>query len=910
MIKKLLLLSLILVFSLTSYSQPKLLGNTMNGGNQFGLIFKYTAGATQFDDTYRLTGIAGMSPGAITQIGNYIYGCTRSGGAFGLGTIYKYEPLTNVYTVLHDFVDSTGSQSSTQLLLASNGKLYGTSGTGGPLFGGVIFEFDLSTNTYQKLAYFGSVINGGNPSDYLIQASNGKLYGTTYQGISNFNGTLFEFDIATNTITTLHNFTPNTGNNPGGKLFETQAGKLVGLTFSGGGALGGVIYEYDLNTNTYTKKTDFTTTTGTNPTGSFTALNATTLLGTCSTGGTGAGTLFEYNIATNTLTKKFDFIQAQGSRPMGNLTLASNGKYYGGFENGGASNAGGIFEYTYATNSCIYKHSFTASEATSPRFPFVEFNSGKLMGINTTAGPFLGGVLFEYDFTNNTLTKKLDFQSSDGSKFTGPLTLAANGKYYSGTLQGGINNAGVIFEYDYATNSYTKKIDLSSVTGISSSGSLVHAPNGKLYGTTSDGGVSFQGTLFEYDYTTNTCTKKVDFNSLNGAAPLGSMMLASDGFMYGITSDGGTQNIGVLYQYDYVNNIIVNKFEFNNTSGHSPKGSLMQASNGKLYGMTNLGGTNDYGTLFSYNLNTSTVTKIHDFGNNGTGTNPEGSLLEISPGILLGMTRNGGNGSGTIFEYNFTTGVVTNKYDLILTEGSEPLGTLFKASNGKIFGMTAAGGQYYTGTIFEYDPVSNIYTKKMDLDMGTTGWFPVSTFVEVDCLNPVITASGPLSFCLGDSVTLSANGITGSTFQWYRNGFLIAGATNPTYVAKIPGRYYVSVSDPNCAITSNTPPVRVRVPCIPPPDEGEKQGIAIANENLFMHFSAGSDELSLFTEHPGSCSLLITDAAGRVVLQNNYEGTGTASTRTVSCSTFAKGIYFARLVAGDSIYTMKFFKGL
>jgi hypothetical protein len=56
--------------------------------------------------------------------------------------------------------------------------------------------------------------------------------------------------------------------------------------------------------------------------------------------------------------------------------------------------------------------------------------------------------------------------------------------------------------------------------------------------------------------------------------------------------------------------------------------------------------------------------------------------------------------------------------------------------------------------------------------------------------------------------------------------------------------------------------------------------------------------------------LLITDAAGRVVLQNNYEGTGTASTRTVSCSTFVKGIYFARLVAGDSIYTMKFFKGL
>lgn len=894
---------------MAAYSQPKLLGNTSNGGNQFGLIFKYTAGETQFSDTYRLKGIAGSGPGAITQIGNYIYGCTRAGGAFGFGTLYKYEPASNIYTVLHDFVDSSGSQSSSQLLLATNGKLYGTTSAGGSVFGGVIFEFDITNNTYLKLAEFNGNVNGSNPSPYLIQASNGKLYGTTSLGVSNFDGTLFEFDIATNTITTLHNFNSTTGNSPNGKLFQTPSGKLLGITFSGGTGNGGVIYEYDITTGTYTKKADFTTPTGTSPGGSFAAVNATTLLGTCTTGGTGAGTLYEYNIVTNVITKKVDFIQAQGSRPCGNLILTSNGKYYGCLEAGGANNSGGIFEYNYANNTLSYQHNFTVAEGISPYYPFLEFNNGKLLGVNAFAGPFYGGVLFEFDFSTNTLSKKLDFQSSDGSKFTGPLTLASNGKYYSGTLQGGMNNSGVIFEYDYVLNSYQKKIDLATITGNSSSGSLVHTPNGKLYGTTAYGGASQQGIIFEYDYTSNTCTKKIDFNSLNGGVPLGSMMLASDGYLYGMSSDGGLLNIGVIYQYDYVNNVITKKFEFNNTSGHSPLGTLMEASNGKLYGMTNMGGVNDYGTLFSYNMNTGAFTKLHDFGSNGTGISPEGSLLEISPGILLGMTRYGGNGEGTIFEYNFNTGTVTNKYDLILTEGSQPIGTLFKASNGQIFGMTAAGGLYYRGTIFEYDPATNIYTKKMDLDMGTTGWFPASTFVEVDCLSPVITASGPLSFCLGDSVTLSANGIIGSTYQWYRNGFLIAGANSASYTAKIPGRYYVNVSDPVCAISSNTPVVRVRVPCIPPPDEGEKLGESTVNENLFMHYSASNNDLSFFSEYKGDCSLLITDASGRVVLQKNYKSSGSSLTQSVNCSELAQGLYIARLVAGEQVIATKFFKG-
>ena len=902
------ILLILLVINGQAFAQPKLLGNISRGGDQFGLIFKYTAGDTLFSDTYHLKGVAGTIPGAITQVGNYIYGCTVLGGAFGLGTIYKYDPLTNVHTVLHDFIDSTGSQSACQLLLANNGKLYGTTRLGGSASDGVIFEFDLSTETYQKLAEFNYNVNGSHPSEYLIQASNGKIYGTTVNDQFYLEGSIFEFDIATNTITTLHNFNSATENFPYGKLYESTPGKLLGTTYIGGSANGGVIYEYDLVTNNYSIKVDFTPITGIRPTGSFGVLNSTTLLGTCFSGGNGAGTIFEYDITTNTLTKKFDFSQSLGGSPYGNLTLASNGKWYGGHESGGAHNLGGIFEYNYATNTVVYPHGFIISDGQRFRYPFVELTAGLLTGTNAFNGTYVGGVLFEYNITSTAFTKKMEFGSSDGTQFTGPLTLAANGKYYSGTLHGGINNKGVIFEYDYLMNSYSKKIDLSTVTGANSSGSLVHTPNGKLYGTTTHGGPIQRGILFEYDYNTNTCVKKIDFTVTNGGVPYGSMILASDGYLYGMSSEGGGLNLGVIYRYDYINNTIINKFEFDSMSGFSPFGALLEASNGKLYGMTFYGGINGIGTLFSFDLISNTFTKIYDF-DPATGMNPEGSLLEISPGVLLGMAQYGGIGGGNIFEYNFTTGIVTPKYNFILAEGAKPLGTLFKASNGQIFGMTSLGGQNNTGTIFEFDPVANSYINKIDLPLAVEGWFPFSTFVEVDCLSPVITASGPLSFCLGDSVILSANGFTGSTYQWYRNGFLIPGANSASYTAKIPGRYYVNVSDPVCAISSNTPPVRVMVPCIPPLDEGEKQGSSISNENLFMYFSGINNELSLFAEYKGVSSLLITDAAGRVVLQKNYVSSGSSITQTIDCSELAKGLYIARLVAGEHVIVTKFIKG-
>jgi uncharacterized repeat protein (TIGR03803 family) len=230
------------------------------------------------------------------------------------------------------------------------------------------------------------------------------------------------------------------------------------------------------------------------------------------------------------------------------------------------------------------------------------------------------------------------------------------------TVLGGATNDGVIFEYVYSTNSCTKKIDLNSgASGSRPVGSLVQAPNGKLYGMTGIGNYGGDpGWIFEYNYSTNIYTKKFHLNNTDGRAASGSLMLASNGKLYGLTSEGGVNNEGVIFEYDYTTNTYTKKFDLGGNNGQSPEGSLMQASNGKLYGMTPSGGANNKGVIFEYDYSTNTFVKKLDF-NGINGSEPSGTLIEIDVAIGIDNTKNKiqftvfPNPSNNIFTISFSS---------------------------------------------------------------------------------------------------------------------------------------------------------------------------------------------------------------------------------------------------------------
>ncbi|HEX7413912.1 MAG TPA: choice-of-anchor tandem repeat GloVer-containing protein [Bacteroidia bacterium] len=347
----------------------------------------------------------------------------------------------------------------------------------------------------------------------------------------------------------------------------------------------------------------------------------------------------------------------------------------------------------------------------------IQASDGMLYGMTQTGGASNIGVLFQYNPTANVYTKKFDFAgTTNGSTPYGSLMQASDGMLYGMTSQGGANSAGVLFQYNPATNTYTDKLDFVAVAGSNGRiplGSLMQASDGMLYGMTEAGGIKDSGVIFQYNPSTSTYTKKIDFaGNTNGGYPVGSLMQASDGMLYGMTQNGGVNNWGTLFQYDPATNTLTKKFDFTDTAnGRIPTGSLMQASDGMIYGMTTGGGTIAEGVLFQYNPATNTYTKKLNFGAGAatTGKFGYGTLMQATDGMLYGMTQSGGtSGRGNIFQYNPVTSTYTMEFDFFGgTMGSSTTGTLMQASNGMIYGMANKGGTSTNctggcGTLFKY----------------------------------------------------------------------------------------------------------------------------------------------------------------------------------------------------------------
>jgi uncharacterized repeat protein (TIGR03803 family) len=143
------------------------------------------------------------------------------------------------------------------------------------------------------------------------------------------------------------------------------------------------------------------------------------------------------------------------------------------------------------------------------------------------------------------------------------LSSHAQTELWGMTSKGGEYNKGTIFKTDKNGNSQKVVHCFESVDAKEPHGDLIEASNGNLYGMTSEGGRYNLGTLIEYNISTNNVIKILDFDGVNkGATPYGNLFQASNGKLYGLTYEGGTKNKGVLFEYDIANKAYSRKINF------------------------------------------------------------------------------------------------------------------------------------------------------------------------------------------------------------------------------------------------------------------------------------------------------------------------------------------------------------
>ncbi len=376
-------------------------------------------------------------------------------------------------------------------------------------------------------------------------------------------------------------------------------------------------------------------------------------------------------IASNTFaqyTKLFDFNgAATGRQPNG--SLISDGTFlYGMTAAGGTGTScgfcGTIFKIMPDGTGYFKMLDFAgATNGNSPAGSFIS-DSIFLYGTTSQGGANNLGTIFKIKPDGTGYAKLHDCDSVNGSSPFG--SLFSDGTFlYGMTQQGGAHNDGAIFKIKPDGTSYIKLLDFSGVAnGQYPTGSLI-SDGTYFYGTTNKGGTGTCpnggcGTIFKIKHDGTGYVKLLDFaGTTNGSNPNGDLISVGT-FLYGTTVNGGANNFGTIFKIKTDGTGYVKLLDFASfANGQYPTGSLI--SDGTfLYGISDQGGANNFGTIFKIKPDGTGFAKLVDFAGATTGSHPYGSL--ISDGnFLYGMAGDGGNSNdGVIFKLAFTTGIAVN----------------------------------------------------------------------------------------------------------------------------------------------------------------------------------------------------------------------------------------------------------
>jgi uncharacterized repeat protein (TIGR03803 family) len=163
-------------------------------------------------------------------------------------------------------------------------------------------------------------------------------------------------------------------------------------------------------------------------------------------------------------------------------------------------------------------------------------------------------VIFRIEPNGSAFTVMHNFTRPDGIQPQAPL-IAVNGSLYGTTFSGGKFGMGTVFRIDPATAHVTVLHNFNGIDGANPHAALVMARDGYLYGTTlSTGGDAraTMGNVFRMDWNGLNFQVIHRFSGIDGALSQSRLIDASDGALYGTTSQGGFQNRGVVFRIVFV----------------------------------------------------------------------------------------------------------------------------------------------------------------------------------------------------------------------------------------------------------------------------------------------------------------------------------------------------------------------
>jgi uncharacterized repeat protein (TIGR03803 family) len=350
-------------------------------------------------------------------------------------------------------------------------------------------------------------------------------------------------------------------------------------------------------------------------------------------------------------------------------------------------------------------------------------NSMNIVNNNSTSNTFSTTTQYKYSIVYT-------FPGGDGSgRPDDGLIQGPDGNLY-GTASGSIVNDGSIFKISPSGAESIFYSFWGGTDGANPDASLIIDKDGNLLGTTYGGGDYSYGAVFKITLNgLETILYSFMYGS-DGSFPSSSLLQDTDGSLYGTTQFGGTEyDHGTVFKIasDGTESIV---YRFlGNSDGGTPYAALIKGTDGNFYG-TIATDDNFHGKVFKITPNGS-ESIVYSFQGESDGSNPYSALIQGTDGNFYGTTEYGGsiNNYGTIFK------ITPNGKESILyrfqggSDGANPYAGLIQGTDGNFYGTTVMGGDSNYGTVFKITPngtESVLYSFKG----GSDGSNPYGTLLQ------------------------------------------------------------------------------------------------------------------------------------------------------------------------------------
>jgi uncharacterized repeat protein (TIGR03803 family) len=364
-----------------------------------------------------------------------------------------------------------------------------------------------------------------------------------------------------------------------------------------------------------------------------------------------------------TVLRSFNNLPTSGAVPIAGVIRASDGWLYGTTPTGGSNNpaAGTVFKLQTNGSGFAVIWNFSGVDGSALNAPVIEASDGNLYGTAYSGGISNAGTVFRVSKNGSNFAVLHHFLGgNDSANLSSGLIEGSDGYLYGMTSFGNTTTRGTIFKVDKNGNNYAiLHAFTGNPDGQQPNGRLTRGTDGALYGTTPFGGTTVRGTAFKINEDGSGYVILRNFIAgATGTSPgAAGLVEASDNLLYGATASAGTGGSGTLYKMDKSGGGYTVILSFSNSvnSFCSPR-EVIEASDGSLYGASQLGGPSGKGGIFKVNKDGTGYAVLRYFsGNSGDGDSPYMTLCLGGSNIFYGTTQYGGqSGGGCVFELSAT----------------------------------------------------------------------------------------------------------------------------------------------------------------------------------------------------------------------------------------------------------------